>query len=207
MASHSKNNEQATVSLDALRGQAMKRLSGIQQRLENKGVGAAFIKSARPDPIGDMGFMGSLVMDMILGGAFSSFLGAGMTDAFNCVSAVAGLEGVAALTDETAHSYRGRKLSDYPEGRRRCALEAARVGKKFNLVSPKQTSHFSYNAQADLACMFEILDMLDKLESEGVSMIRLDPQEPVYTVLKGATTSLFRKGAVRNYSTPMCRSV
>lgn len=202
----SHNNQAATVSLDSLRGQAMKRLSGVQQNLESKGLGASFIQSAKADPIGDMGFMSGLIVNMILGGSLTGLMSSvGLSDTFNGFSAY--IEGVSVLTDEKAYGYRSRKLSDYPEGRRKCALAAAKVGKKFNLVSANQNNRFSYDVQADLACMFEILDMLDMLEKEGVSMIRLDQKESVYDALKLTTKQMFKKDMVRSFAAPMLKAV
>lgn len=201
------NGQSSTVSLDALRGQAMKRLTGVQQTLERKGLSASFIQAAKADPIGDMGFMSGLIVNMIFGGALMPVIGTvGLTDAFNGLSAC--VEGVSTVTDEKAHGYRARKLNDYPEGRRRCALEAAKTSKKFNLVSANQNNRFSYDVQADLACMFEILDMLDMLEKEGVSAIRLDEKEAVYNALKLTTKQMFKKkDIVRSFAAPLSKAV
>jgi hypothetical protein len=185
--SHAGHDYQAaTASLDALRGQALNRLAGVQHSLESKGVGAAFTRAAKADPIGDMGLTGSLIMSMIMGSAMSGLLPAHfpISAIFNYETISGGLDGISILRDQAAEGYRSRKLDDYPEGRRKCALEAARVGKKFNLVSANQNNRFSFDSQADLACMYEIIDMLDRLENEGVRAVRIDRKESVYDSLK-----------------------
>jgi hypothetical protein len=210
------NDERTSaVSLDALRGQALKRLSGVQQRLDGQGVSAVFTRSAKADAVGDMGFLSGLILDMIVLGSFSAFLGSHITvhhhaagSAFNHAAGAVGAEGISMMCDQEADGYRRRKGGDYPEGRRRCALEAARLSKKkFNLVSGQQTNRFSFDAKAELACLYEILDVLDRLEDEGVRMMRLDSKQPVYDVLKQMSKKMFGKGAVRSYSTPVMRVV
>jgi hypothetical protein len=183
-------HQAAAVPLDALRGQALNRLTGVQHSLESKGVGAAFTRAAKADPVGDMGLLGGLIMGMIMGVGISPLLHHQLpvSAIFNYESISTGLDTIAILRDQAAEGYRSRKLNDYPEGRRQCALEAAsRMGKKFNLVSANQNNRLSFDAQADLACMYEIIDMLDRLEKEGVRAIQIDRQEPVYDALKQKT--------------------
>lgn len=202
------NSDKTTaVSLQALRGQAMQRLAGIELSLENKGIGAGFARAAsRPDPVGDMGFLNSLIVDMIMLAPISAFICDhfhGVTEGFNVAAASTiegAVEGVAVLRDER---YQSRRLSDYPEGRRACALEAARAGKSCTLVSGYDHNRFSFSAQAELACMFEIIDMLDRLEKEGVTQMRLDPQKPVYDVLKQTEQKRAPKNAVRSFAAPV----
>jgi len=204
------NDERTTaVSLDALRGQALKRLAGVQNSLESKGVGADFTRSAKADPIGDMGLLGTLVMGMIMGGPISALLHSHIPtiDAFNYAAFSQCIDGFSFLRDQETEGYRSRKLSAYPEGRRKCALEAARVGKKFNLVSANQNHRFSFDVKAEMACMYEIIDMLDKLEDEGVKMMRLDQDKPVYDALKQTTRKMFANGALRSHDMPMMMAV
>ncbi|MCE9507952.1 MAG: hypothetical protein K8R48_06540 [Alphaproteobacteria bacterium] len=205
--SHAGHDYQAaTASLDALRGQALSRLSGVQHSLESKGVGAAFIRAAKADPLGDMGLTGSLIMSMIMGVSTSGLLPAHfpVSAIFNYETISSALDGISILRDQVAEGYRGRKLDDYPEGRRKCALEAAgRMGKKFNLVSANQNHRLSFDAQADLACMYEIIDMLDRLENEGVRAIRIDQKESVYDSLKQTTRKAATGAVLRSGTEPM----
>ena len=189
----------AAVSLKAVRGNALQRLAGVQQSLEGKGVDTASIRAAKADPVGDMGILGSLIMGVIMGGPLSSLLHSNFSvlAAFNHEAALSGLDGIAVLRDQAVEGYRSRKLSAYPEGRRRCALEAARVGKKFNLVSANQNNRFSYDVQADMACMYEIIDMLDRLEDAGVTTICLDQRKPAYEALQQATGQKWKNSVHR----------
>lgn len=206
----SQASKMAEVSVDALRGQAMQRLAGIERSLENKGVGAAFARASRAEPTGDTGFLGGLIADMALFAPVSAFFGdhfCGVMEGFNGVAAAGSIEGaiegIAFLADQQASGYQNRRLNDYPEGRRKCALEAARTGRKFNLVSARDNNRFSFNAQAELACMFEILDMLDTLECQGVTLMRLDEQRPVYEALQQATQKSAAMDPVRSFAMPV----
>jgi hypothetical protein len=198
--------QSAAVSLDALRGQALKRLAGVEHSLESKGVGAAFTRAAKADPIGDMGLVGSLIMGMIMGMGTSGLLHSSFpaSAVFNYETISSGIDGISILRDQAAEGYRSRKLDAYPEGRRKCALEAAgRMGKKFNLVSANQNNRFSFDVQADLACMYEIIDMLDRLENEGVGAIRVDQKETVYDSLKQTTRKGSMGEVLRSCTEPM----
>jgi hypothetical protein len=199
----------AAVSIDALRGQALKRLAGVQNSMESKGLGGEFSRSAKVDPIGDMGLLGTVVMGMIMGGPISAVLHAHfpVLESFNYAAVSPFIDGISFLRDQETEGYRSRKLSDYPEGRKKCALEAARTGKKFNLVSGTQKHRFSFDAKAEMACMYEIIDMLDRLEDEGVKMMRLDQDQPVYEVLKQNSGKMFGNGALRTHDMPMMMAV
>ncbi len=214
-ASTTKNEETNNVSLNALRGQALQRLAGVHERLEARGIGAAFLRAAKVDPVGDMGFLGSLIANMLLGGVFADFLGAhvpmpsghhGMMSDFNGV-AVAATEGLSLVRDLDSYGLRSRIMYAYPEGRRKCAMKEANVSKKFNLVSANQNNKFSLDAQAEMACMFEILDILDRLEAQDVRGMRLDGKEPVYDVLKQIVKKARSKDTVKNFATPMLAAV
>jgi hypothetical protein len=199
----------AIVSTDALRGQALKRLAGVQNSLNSKGVGAAFLRSAKEDPIGDMGLLGTLIMGMIVAGPISAMFNSHIpvSDAFNFASCSQCLDGISFLRDQEIEGHRGRRLNDYPEGRRKCSLDAMRASKKFNLVSANQNNRFSFDMQAEMACMYEIIDMLDRLEDEGVKMIRLDQDKPVYDALKQTSKRMFGSGALRTHDVPMMMAV
>jgi hypothetical protein len=197
------------ISLNALRGQALQRLAGVHSRLEGRGVGAAFLRAAKIDPIGDVGFLGSLISNMILGGALGDWLDDylhlddyGLMDNFNGVAAV-GLEGMSILRDLDSNGLRSRRMSDYPEGRRVYAMKEANMSRKFNLVSANQNNRFSFDTWADLACMFEILDMLDRLEAQDVKGINMDEKKPVYEVLKDLGKRKRGKDGIRNFPTKL----
>ncbi len=191
------NETPDTISLNALRGQALLRLAGVHERLESKGVGAAFLRAAKPDFLGDMGFLSSLIMHAIIGGPLADFLeehmpfSLDMMDRFNSVSshisALGGLEGTSLVQDTEATRNRSFRMSFYPEGRRKSAMKDAKMSRKFNLVSANQNGRFSFDVQAELACMFEIIDMIDTLEKQGVKEMRIDNSQSVYSILKQIT--------------------
>lgn len=204
-------DQKTTVSLDVLRGQTMQRLAGIHQRLDSKGLSAAFIRSSR-SPASNDGLFGEMFFGMILGGAVSAFMGEGFnpindstTDNFNTAAAVGNAIEVASIVrDDDFHKYSSRHLSDYPQGRRNYALEEARKSKhKFNLVSGGHNNALSFDTQAELACMYEILDMLDRIENQGATTMLLDKKQPIYNVLKEATKKTNKNKPVRRFATPM----
>ncbi len=199
---HAANDDrQATASVDSLRGQALKRLAGAEQRLQTQGVNPRTARAA--DSLGDMGLLGTLILGMVAGGPFMSMLHAHFPaiDAFNAASFAPCIDGVSYLRDQAAEGYRARRVNAfYPEGRRREAHAAAKVGQKFNLVSANQNNSLSFDTQADIACMCEILDMLDTLEREGVTEVTLDKAGAVHAELKQA---LRRKGDKNTVSVKM----
>ena len=202
-----------TVSLNALRGAAMKRLGAVQQKLEGQGLSAAFTRSApRADFLDESGFTGGLLMNMMLGGAvLGVHLHMGqpenLSEAFHHAAVMTCLEGVAMLRDQAADGHGARKLDDYPEGRRKSALDEAHACKKFNLVSGGHNNRLSFDMQADVACMYEIIDMLDDLERAGVRSIQLDRKQPVYDALRQTTRQMFGGGAIRNFARPVRMAV
>lgn len=179
----------ATASTASLRGQALKRLGGAQQRLESKGINPRTAR--RADAMGDMGLLGTLIVGMVAGGPFMSMLHAHFpaTDAFNFASFSPCMDGVSYLRDQMVEGHRARRVDNfYPEGRRRDAEKAAKVGRKFNLVSANQNNRLSFDTQAEIACMCEILDMLDMLERQGVTELQMQKGAIVYDELARATS-------------------
>ncbi len=200
------------VSLDVLRGQTMQRLAGVHQRLDSKGVSSVFTRSSK-NPSND-GFFGGMFFSMILSELASASQGTGfhpmshgdgiIANDFNLAAiAPAAIDAAVILRDENSsyHKYRNRQLSDYPRGRRNHALEEARKSKhRFNLVSGSHNNAFSFDIQAELACMYEILDMLDNLEQQGAVEMRVDKKQPIYNVLKQATKKILKKEPVRRFN-------
>ena len=165
----------ASVSVDALRDQVLKRLAGVQQSLEGKGVGAAFLRAAKADPVGDMGAVGGLITNMILGGVFSDFLEAHLHighpelwSHFNEMLA-SGFEDLSAA-EETNPLFAKRKLSAYPQGRRKRKVD---IMKKFNRISANRSGQFTPDVQRELGSLYEILDILGSLEDQGTKTVSL----------------------------------
>jgi len=204
-------DQKTTVSLDVLRGQTMQRLAGVHQRLDSKGINAAFTRSSR-SPASNDGLFGEMFFGMVLGGAVSAFMGEGFnpinnntTGDFNTAAAVANtLEIASIVRDDDYDKYSSRHLSYYPQGRRNYALEEARKSKhKFNLVSGGHNNTLSFDVQAELACMYEILDMLDKLEHQGATTMQLDKKQPIYNILKDTTKKITKKEPIKRFAVPM----
>ena len=199
------DDQTATVSVNALRGQAMERIATIEARIGCNGQRKQSRSSAD-------GFLGGIIFNMLVGGAISGFasthchVGAAHMAAFNHV-ATAGMEGISTLRDDEARRYRALELSHYPEGRRACALEAASRSRKFNLVSGSDNNRFAFDEEAELTCMYELIDMLDCLERAGVKEMRLDKDKPVYNAVKEIKKTMFENKAIRNFSTPMKMAV
>ncbi|MCK5518239.1 MAG: hypothetical protein KAI61_02395 [Alphaproteobacteria bacterium] len=204
-------DQKTTVSLDVLRGQTMQRLAGVHQRLGDKGLSSVFAQSSR-SPASNDGLFGEMFFGMVLGGAISAFMGEGFnpinnntTDDFNSAAAISNAIEVASIVrDDDYDKYSSRHLSDYPQGRRNHALEEARKSKhKFNLVSGGHNNALSFDVQAELACMYEILDMLDNLEHQGATTMRLDKKQPIYNILKDTTKKITKNRPVRRFAVPM----
>ncbi len=201
-------------TIDALRDQVTKRLEASYKKLDAKGVSASFSRSARAggDAVGDMGLIGSLIAGSLFWGSFLQGLEAtveqqiGETSAFDTMNdpfLCAVLDGASLVWDDKANNNRSRKMSGYPQGRRKAYQGDAVINKKFNLVAANQNTRHSYDTQAEIACMFELLDILARLEDQGVQMIRLPNKSPVYDELKSVNKGLFQAGAVMTYAMPM----
>lgn len=186
---NNKDNE-GSVSLNVLRNNVLKNIQGIQHKLEDKGIGADFARAAKSDMFGDIGILGSLIVDTILWGPLCSFINDHVLSCFdpsgifNSAAIHSDMDALSALADQNVEKQRGRKLNDYPEGRRKFTPQDKTAGKKFNLVSPRQKNILSMDTQAELACMYELLDMLDKLENEGIATLCFDQSQPLYDSLK-----------------------
>ena len=140
-------------------------LVGVQERLEKKGVGAAFYRAARPDPMGDMGFMGSLLFHALIGGPLEEMIGhnlpLGHGELDNALM-TAGMEAISTLIETEGRSnVRHPKSAFYPLGRKKDAQ--ATSAKK---APASYNSRFSHEVQAELAFMFELTDTLGKLEAQ-----------------------------------------
>lgn len=203
------SEKSATVSVNALRGQALKQLAGVQQRLGAKGVGAAFLRAAKSDPIGDMGFVGSLMASLILWSPITSMLGHagigqhGLLSHFNHMAVSALIEGAMIVIDDKATDLKARAVEGYPEGRRKEALTEGARARKFNLLAANQNSRFGNDVQSELACMFDLIDLLDKLEQQGVKEMRLDKKQPVYKTLQQTHKNRVKNAPVMSFAAPM----
>lgn len=190
------------VPVGVLKANALQRLAGAQERLGARGMSGAFLRAVKMDPVGDMGFLNGLIFSAIVGGPITELLDgmmphglyAELSDMFNTLSNPGVLEGVSALRDfqeqrDEQKDLTRRGTAFYPKGRRKCLLEEQRkMRRKFNKASAaNQNKRFTLDVQTDLACMFELVDMLGKLEGEGVQEVSVaDVQKTVRSALDKA---------------------
>lgn len=169
------------VSVEALRGLVLKRLETQEHRLAEAGLTASF--GAASDPLGDMGFLGNMIVDLILWSPIAAFFGgqSGFAESFNASALAAVAHGVVVLRDEETEALRNRKISSlYPEGRRKCALEeSSRLKRRLQLI-PRSMTGASFGIQAERMALLKMLAMLDQLERHGVQALKISEQEAVY---------------------------
>ena len=170
----------ASISISSLRQQ----LSATQDRLESRGLSASFVRAVKSDPIGDTGFLSSLVFHAILGGSLDmlgEYVPDGLLTDFNGAAVQGGIEGFSALRDVAAHERLVKRSASYPKGRRKDIMRD-KTRSQFRRASANQNSGFSFETQADLGAMFEIMDMLDRLERQGTKDAPVTQSQNVYGV-------------------------
>ncbi len=128
LTSNTGNSEApASTSTGTQREQVMQRLAGVRERLEKKGIGAAFHRVAKSDPIGDMGFLSTLVFHAMLNGPIDELMGDlmpighdGLMGDLSSTLTIGGMESLSALSEaqEDRHTRRPR-TAFYPLGRRK----------------------------------------------------------------------------------------
>lgn len=165
------------------RDHVLQRLAGVHQRLEKQGVGATFYRVAKADPMGDMG-LSSLMMHAIVCGPIDGLLAdyhlPGLTDELGSALTLGSMEAASALDDTRDHRPAKRlRTAFYPLGRNKSAVKDAKTSKTFNAVSSGagRGSKFSYEVQAELAGMFDLMDMLANLK-EGSHWVHLNVKKP-----------------------------
>lgn len=208
------DNSGVVTSTGALRDQTLQRLHGVYKKLDAKGVSATFSRAARAggDAVGDMGLIGGLIANMVMWMPFFDALEQTLEahvgdvcgfDMMRDSTLMAVMDGLCMYRDDKVQGSRTRVLYDYPEGRRRDPISDQPLNKKFNLVSANDNLRFGYDAEAEIACLFEILDTLEALEKEGVSLLQLDQKEPVYDAMKRMQDGLFSRQTVSRFASPM----
>lgn len=150
------------------RERVLQQITGVQNRLEKKGVGAAFYRAAKPDPVGDMGVMGSLLFHAILSGPLEELIGEHLAIAghgeLDSALTLGGMEAISLLSETQERPAVSRlKSAFYPLGRNnKKSIAADRKASK--VVS--RNGRFSADVQAELAFLFELTDMLNHLEEK-----------------------------------------
>lgn len=196
---------QVTVGINQLRAEAMNRLDSAQKKLNPN--------NEIPDASADS-TLGGLILSLLTWTPIMHGMGGLGLEGFDRAASLddsaahggaltAAFEGLSTVFDESANKNRGRKLNDYPEGRRKAFFSSKPLNNKFNFAAANENFRFSHDAAAEIASMAEILDMLDVLEKEGVSSIGLDTQGSVHAILKQTVKALKKKNAVRVFSAPM----
>lgn len=214
-ATHADNS--VITSTGALRDQTLQRLHAVYKKLDSKGVSATFSRAARAggDAVGDMGLIGGLIGNIVMWMPFFDVLeqalearmgDVGGFDMMRDTTAMAALDGLCMYRDDKVQGSRTRVLYDYPEGRRRDPISDQPLNKKFNLASANDNLGFGYDAEAEIACLFEILDTLEALEKQGVSLLQLDQKEPVYDAMKRTQDGMFVRQTVSRFASPMRKS-
>jgi hypothetical protein len=186
----------ATVTISQIRNMAYNRLQSAQRRVDPANTATASFNRAANNNSSQDSLIGGLIFGMLtwvpfmdsLGGAFDIDFDDLALGGISVQTANAIMDGVSALWDEKAYKNREIKDGVYHGGRRQDPIVTGnKMAKKFNLVSANENSRYSYDANAEIAGMNEILDMLDTLEKRGVSMIRLEQKDCASTVLKNAS--------------------
>lgn len=165
--------ESKTAEVSAKRGQVLQQLAGVHAALERKGVSAAFYLSAKKDPIGDMGFLGSLFFHAITGASFGdlmndSHLASGLSELDGALT-LGTMESASALSETKEREAGSIKCSFYPLGRNKKAMKD---DKKPRAAAAGGKSRFAPdNAQAELGFMFELMDALNNLDGLDVGQV------------------------------------
>jgi len=190
-------NNTANSSTGTQREQIMQQLTGVKSRLESKGVGAAFHRVAKADPVGDMGFAGSLFLHALMLGPVDGLIGEilpaiGHGGELDSALALGGMEGAAILSEtQEDRPVRRPKSSFYPLGRNKSKINEPKIGKEPAVaVANNRNGRFSNDAYGELAFMFQLMDTLNKLEAQEAGKttdksLHLVTKQPSSTVYQG----------------------
>jgi hypothetical protein len=168
-------------ALKAAYAAATQRLAGTQQSLQRKGVGATFLRVARRDSLGDMGIIGNLLIGHILTGAVVDSIDLhGLENHLDDPMLVGIADAYTNMEDEARNNKDSKrtKVDGYPEGRRKGAIKNNRKKKAlaaFAAVAGRG-KRFSQEVEAELASMFDLLDMVGAMQQQGVRAKR--PHKP-----------------------------
>lgn len=200
---------QHTVSLTDLRTVVADRLQAAQRRLDPASVTAAF---AEANASHHDNMIGSLIFGMVCWAPFMSAFGSSMNTmvaaAANSPVLSAAADGLSMVYDEKAYKNRRRrklaiafKDGVYHGGRKQVNnLTGDQVKRKFNMVAANENSRFAKDAAAEVAGMAEMLDMIDRLEQRGATMVVLDRSLPVSASLAAAVNEQGKKPALYGQS-------
>jgi len=162
------------VTINAMRAETLRQLEGAEQRLTGKGIGLAFARAAKPDPMGDLGMLSGLIVHLILGSPFAASLSWHSSHpVLDHALVSAAVECLSGASEEAMRYRRATRSDDYPEGRRKCPLMQARVRPRFKLASEKKSAHVQRDAKMEVAFFQDLLARLEKLDRAGQKQIRV----------------------------------
>lgn len=199
-----KENQVVASTID-MRAQIVDRLDAAYKRLNPAN---SFANAAGRDE----GLMGGLFLNLlalaVLPGALQAvFAGndtvTGLIGNAADPTLCAAFEAVAFVADERANSFRNAKSAMYPKGRKQGDMGAQPPKRKFNLVAANQNYRFQKNASNEIACMAEMLHMLDKMEKDGVTAMHIDMDRPLYDTLKENEKLQKQDSAVKRFAMPV----
>ena len=200
---------QQSVSLVDLRSVIADRMQAAQRRLDPASATAAF---ADANASHHDNMIGSLIFGLVCWTPFMDAFGANLDGAMAVAAKspvlAAAADGLSMVWDEKAYKNRRRSILSaafkdgiYHGGRNQSGnLTADQVKRKFNLSAANENARYAYDAGAEIAGMAEMLDMIDRLEQQGVTLIALDNSQAVSTSLHAAVTNQGRKPAVYGQS-------
>ncbi|MDP2205796.1 MAG: hypothetical protein Q8K65_05760 [Alphaproteobacteria bacterium] len=201
----SNKNREVVASTTEMRAQIITRLDAAYQRLNPANTFARV--AGREETL-----LGSLVIGMLGWAAFGELLQVAfsgneaaqdMLATANDPRLCAVLDGLCELADERCNKFRFSKSAMYPKGRKQDGMKSQPVNRKFNLVAANQNYRFKQDARNEISYMAEMLDMIDKMEKDGVSDMRVDTARPLYDTLKENVELQRRDKVVTRFSAPV----
>lgn len=187
-----------TVSLVDLRRAVLNRLEMAQRRLDPASMTAMF---NRANDSGVDGLMGGLIFSLVTWVPFAASLdglldhGSVASDAFNIANGpvvAAAADGLTMIWDEKANKKRSLRRVDFKEGiyhggrRQEASIgpKKRKVQPKFNLVAANENSRFAYDTNSEIVALNDMLNTLDQLAKDGVTLLSVDAKTPVSKSLR-----------------------
>jgi hypothetical protein len=147
--------------------------------------------------------LGNMLLSAIFWGACFHFMQAGieahapnsgLAHALTEPMVSSGIDGLALAFEGSKEDI--RKVDGYPMGRRKADPIFGRpLQRKFNMLSSNDNkAQKARAAKGDIARMWEMLDVLDRLDAQNVTAVRIDADAPLYDTLRDLDIAT-RKGA------------
>lgn len=189
---------QQAVSLNDLRTLVADRLQTAQRRLDPASATAAFAQASQSQ---HDAMVGSLIFGMLCWGPimemFAGQLDGGLAATVSSPAVGAVVDGASMVWDEKAYKNRHRGLlaiafkdGVYHGGRKQAKiLDRAQVKKDFNLTAANENNQYVFDAEAEIAGMAEMLDIIDHLEQRGATAVALEQGQPISHTLRAAVAT------------------